>query len=254
MRRGGRSPGGSRVLTLGGMYSLRPIGTPSLRLAGLSILSAATLLVAGCSTGNEPVKLTPAQAASSAAASSQGGAASTARPDPHAGAMGGAATAAASKGAGALQYKVPEGWVAQIPASSMRKAQFQLPKVEGDTEDAQLVLFHFGGEGGSIQANLDRWADYFVPKDGRTARDLLAVTTRTVSGMNVTEASISGTFDPSKVQGMEGGGLRENWSMLVAIVESPSGPYFARLLGPAGTLSRWDPSFREWISSMKPTN
>jgi hypothetical protein len=39
----------------------------------------------------------------------------------------------------------------------MRVAQYQLPAAEGDTEAASLVVFYFGaGEGGSVQANLDR--------------------------------------------------------------------------------------------------
>ena len=63
----------------------------------------------------------------------------------------------------------------------------------------------------------------------------------------------TGTLDTSKVQGM-GPGKRENWGMLVAYVESPSGPYFARLLGPGPTVSRWEASFRQWIASFKPTS
>jgi len=208
---------------------------------------------AACTTGNEPVKLTPSQAAAATTqtASSTAGTA-TARPDapvnPHAGGMPGAA---APKTAGALQFTVPEGWVVQIPSSNMRKAQFQLPKVEGDAEDAQLVLFHFGGEGGSKDANFDRWSDYFTPAEGGPSTPLVR-TTRTVSGMEVTEASVTGTLDTGQVQGM-GAGKRENWGMLVAYIESPSGPYFARLLGPASTVSRWEASFRQWIASLKPT-
>jgi len=209
-----------------------------------------------CSGGNEPVKLTPAQAAAStsqpATPAPSAGTAATARPNPapnpHTGEANGTT---AAKSAGALQYSVPEGWVVQIPSSNMRKAQFQLPKVEGDGEDAQLVLFHFGGEGGSKEPNFERWSEYFSPADGSAPRPLER-TTRTVNGMEVTEASASGTLDTGKVQGM-GPGKRENWGMIVAYIESPSGPYFARLLGPAPTVSKWEASLRQWVGSMKPT-
>jgi hypothetical protein len=228
----------------------------SLVLHAVSVLALAGSFAA-CNTGNEPVKLTPAQAAASTQPAPtpmpSAGTAAAARPNapvnPHAGTP---AATTPPKTAGALQYSVPEGWVVQIPSSNMRKAQFQLPKAEGDAEDAQLVLFHFGGEGGSKEANFERWSEYFTPADG-SAPTPLARTTRTVSGMEVTEASVTGTLDTSKVQGM-GPGKRENWGMLVAYVESPSGPYFARLLGPAPTVSRWEASFRQWIASLKPTS
>src|SRR3982074_3165456 len=53
--------------------------------------------------------------------------------------------------AGELKYKAPAGWVTEQPTSSMRVAQYKLPKVEGDSEDAGLVLYFFGkGQGGSV--------------------------------------------------------------------------------------------------------
>ncbi|MBL8861042.1 MAG: hypothetical protein JNK02_03440 [Planctomycetes bacterium] len=226
----------------------------------LATTAALAVLFTACASGDEPQKLTPAEAAARSSPSMPnphaGSGAATARPDslpnPHAGGLPGSSTA--PRAAGSVQFSVPEGWIVQVPSSAMRKAQFLLPKVEGDAEDAQLVLFHFGGEGGSTQANLDRWADYFVPAGGRTARENLETTTRTVHGMHVTEAFIAGTLDTSKVQGMGAAGLRDNWGMLAAIVETPSGPYFARLLGPAATVSRWDASFRQWISSIQHAN
>ncbi len=226
---------------------------------------SAGIVGAGCSSGNEPVKLTPAEAAAARGSMSPSSGAATARPDasanPHAGAMGGgtggamsgAAAAGAPKSGGALQFTVPEGWIVQIPSSSMRKAQFQLPKEASDPEDAQLVLYYFGGEGGTTEANLQRWADQFVQPDGRSSHDVLVRSTRTVNGMNVTEASISGTFDAQMVPGQGESIRRENWSMLAAIVETPEGPYFAKLTGPKATVARWESSFREWVSGLHPT-
>jgi hypothetical protein len=53
-----------------------------------------------------------------------------------------------------LKFTVPAGWVAEERTSSMRVAQYRLPKVAGDTEDASLVLYYFGqGQGGSTAAN-----------------------------------------------------------------------------------------------------
>ena len=53
------------------------------------------------------------------------------------------------------KFSAPAGWKKQQPASNMRKAQFQV----GQTE---IVYFYFGaGQGGSTQANVDRWMRQF---------------------------------------------------------------------------------------------
>src|SRR4249920_3351365 len=64
----------------------------------------------------------------------------------------------AQSAAGDLRFKAPDGWTTEKSSSSMRVAQYKLPKVEGDKEDASLVLYYFGAnQGGTAQANIDRW-------------------------------------------------------------------------------------------------
>src|SRR3989442_5726999 len=63
-----------------------------------------------------------------------------------------------SCGACELRFKMPEGWVSESPSSKMRVAQYKLPKATGDAEDASLVVYYFGpAQGGSVEANIDRW-------------------------------------------------------------------------------------------------
>jgi hypothetical protein len=83
------------------------------------------------------------------------------------------AALAGSAQAPMLRYQVPEGWTTEQPRSSMRQAQFSLPRAAGDGEDAEAVIFFFGrGQGGSVTANLERWAGQMQVADGRpgTAR------------------------------------------------------------------------------------
>ena len=48
----------------------------------------------------------------------------------------------------------------------MRKASYDVPKVSGDAEDGELAVFYFGpGQGGSIDANVDRWVKQFSGVD-----------------------------------------------------------------------------------------
>ena len=71
-----------------------------------------------------------------------------------------------------LKFRVPAGWVEEERTSSMRVAQYKLPKAPGDTEDASLVLYYFGpGQGGSTTANIERWVGQMKQPDGSAAKD-----------------------------------------------------------------------------------
>lgn len=163
-------------------------------------------------------------------------------------------SAAGGDGAEALplEWQAPEGWRSVPPASSMRKAEWALPKVEGDGEDASLVVFYFGsGQGGDVESNLDRWYGQFEQPDGRPTREVARLDHRTVSGLRVTLADVTGTFRG----GMPGGPPAEprpETRMLAAIVEAPSGPWFFKLVGPKRTVERWRASFDTFVASLRP--
>ena len=66
-----------------------------------------------------------------------------------------------SSQAGTLTFTRPAPWTDRAPASSMRVAEFVVPRATGDTEDGQLIVYYFGGTGGSVEANLQRWTSQF---------------------------------------------------------------------------------------------
>ena len=37
----------------------------------------------------------------------------------------------------------------------------------GDAQDAELVVYYFGGSGGTVEANIDRWVAQMKQPDGR---------------------------------------------------------------------------------------
>ena len=43
-----------------------------------------------------------------------------------------------------LKFDAPSDWVSKAPSSSMRVAEWSLPKAAGDAEDAILTLYFFG--------------------------------------------------------------------------------------------------------------
>lgn len=176
-----------------------------------------------------------------------------------AGTGGTAATISNSRGsqspasaAGELKYKVPAGWVSEKPSSSMRIAQYKLPKVEGDGEDASLVLYFFGsGQGGGVSDNVDRWVNQMEQPDGHPSKDKAKIETLTVSGLKVTTVDISGTYTAQMSPGSDTRHNDSNQRLLAAVVETPKGNYFAKLIGPEKTVSHWNQSFGEYVKSFE---
>jgi hypothetical protein len=168
--------------------------------------------------------------------------------DVHAGGGGGGGGNAVQPAG--LQWTAPEGWRAVTPSSSMRVAEWALPKAEGDAEDATLVVFHFPGTGGSVQANLDRWYSQFEQPDGRPSAEVARVSTRTVDGLRVTITDVSGTFAGGGMMGGPPSAPKPNHRMVAAIAETDGGPWFFKLTGPAATVERWRASFDQFVVSL----
>ena len=153
---------------------------------------------------------------------------------------------------GDLQYKVPAGWVKEQPTSSMRAAQFRLPREAGDAEDGSLVIFYFGpGQGGSTQANLDRWVAQFEQPDGSPSKEKAKTSSMTVNGMNVSLLDLSGTFTAEMNPGAGDRQNKPQSRMLAAVVETAKGPYFVKLVGPLKTIDKWEPEFTAFLNSFE---
>jgi len=151
---------------------------------------------------------------------------------------------------GQLTYQTPAEWISEPPSSSMRVAQYQLPHAEGDTEDASLVIYYFGlGQGGSVEANLVRWTNQMEQPDGSPSSQKATTKKMTVNGLNVSLLDVPGTY---RAEMMPGQGMRvnkPNFRLRAAVVETPVGPYFFKLVGPEKTVKRWDGGFMKFVES-----
>lgn len=153
---------------------------------------------------------------------------------------------------GPFTLEVPSGWVEQTPRSRMRRAQFALPKESGDSEDGELTVFYFGmGQGGSTDANINRWIGQVGQPDGSSSRDKAKIRQSQVSGFRMTEVDVSGTLKASNMPGAPQRPARTGYRLLGAVLEGPQGPWFFKLVGPEKTISRWADSFRQFIASAK---
>src|SRR5205807_361282 len=66
-----------------------------------------------------------------------------------------------------MKSKTPDSWKEERATSEMRLAQFKLPKAEGDSEDAELIIFYFKGGSGTAEQNMARQLAKFKPAEGK---------------------------------------------------------------------------------------
>lgn len=150
-----------------------------------------------------------------------------------------------------LKFKVPPGWVEEERTSSMRVAQYKLPKAAGDTEDASLVLYYFGqGQGGSTAANIERWLSQMKQADGSPVKDAKQVSFST-GGLPVTTIDVSGTYVAETSPGSGTFQNKPGSRLRAAVVESPHGSYYVKLVGPEKTVAQWNDSFLGYIKSFE---
>ncbi len=149
-----------------------------------------------------------------------------------------------------IHFQAPAGWVEQSPSSSMREAQYLLPRAQGDTEDAELVVYHFPGQGGSVSSNISRWVGQMTRPDGSPATEDAQISERQVGGREVTLLDVSGSY-----QGMRGprsqSAPKPGFRMLGAIVDTDDGPWFFKLTGPAATVAEWSASWGEFVDGFR---
>lgn len=160
--------------------------------------------------------------------------------------------ASATTASGELHFKTPDGWVTEKPSSAMRAAQYKLPKAEGDSEDASLVLYYFGAtQGGSSQANIDRWISQMQQPDGSASKDKAKTETSTVNGLKVTSVDVSGTYTAEMAPGTPGQRHDASYRLRAAVIETPKGNYFLKLVGPAKTVGRWEQAYADYVKSFE---
>ena len=137
---------------------------------------------------------------------------------------------------GSFSFERPEGWTWVQPASPMRKAQLGFQGKDGACE---ITFFHFGaGQGGGVQANIDRWFNQF--KEGTTDTK-----TETVGKTQVTFVKAEGTF----MSGMPGGQQTPmtGYGMRGAILASEGGDVFIKMTGPESAVKEAEPAFDKLV-------
>lgn len=150
-----------------------------------------------------------------------------------------------------LAFAAPPGWKAVATSSSMRVAQFALPRAAGDPADAELVVYYFGGSGGTVEANIERWLGQMHQPDGKSSSAAARHESRTVNGLKVTLVDVSGTYVAEMTPGAKERHNSANFRLRAAVIETPNGPYFIKLTGPAKTIAASEKAFEAFLASLK---
>ena len=202
-----------------------------------TLILLSTILVLGCSSSDssQPAESPATNAPSEAPTASPTTPSVSSSGDTPAGAAGG------------ITWNAPSPFTSRPPSSRMRAAEYT---VNGD-ESALMTVFFFGpGQGGSVQANVDRWVGQMQQPDGRNSQDVAEINTRSVRGINVTIVDVSGTYNASMMGAPST--PQENQRMLGAIAEGPQGPIFFRLVGPSATIASVVDAFDGLVESFAP--
>jgi hypothetical protein len=134
----------------------------------------------------------------------------------------------------------------------MRVAQYKLPRVEGDGEDALLVVYYFGrGQGGSPQANIDRWINQIKQPDGASSKDKAKTGTMTVNGLQVSTVDVLGNYSGGMSPDSTPADSKSIYRLRAAIVDTPKGSYFVKLTGPEKTVGHWDQAYTAYLNSFE---
>ncbi len=127
----------------------------------------------------------------------------------------------------AIQWK-------DLGASDMKAASYTYGPLQSDKEPAQLNVYYFGqGQGGTIEANVERWIKQMSMPDGSDPAKASIRYSKDVGGMPMHVLTLYGTFNESMGGPMSGKTIpRENYRLIGVIVQAPEGNVFFKLTGP----------------------
>jgi hypothetical protein len=124
----------------------------------------------------------------------------------------------------------------------MRLAEILVPDASGDP--AKSCSITFSSAGGDVQSNIDRWAGQVKDASGQPSKP--TVQTKTIAGVNVTIAEMTGSY-----AGMGDASPKPNTTLRGAIIEGPGAPVFIKMTGPADAMAAAATGFNAMIDGMK---
>lgn len=152
---------------------------------------------------------------------------------------------------GSLAYTAPGAWHTRPASSSMRVAEFVVPRAPGDAEDGEVVIYYFGAGAGTTDANIDRWIGQMQQPDRSSTKEKAQRSTQTVNGLQVTTVDVTGTYVAEMRPGAAEHFNKPGFRLRAAVVDTPRGPYYIKMTGPARTIEAADAAFAAFLGSLR---
>lgn len=132
----------------------------------------------------------------------------------------------------------------------MRLATYTVPPAPGDQEGGECGVYYFGpGQGGSVQANMDRWIGQFHQADGQISKAIIK-NGGVDGGLKLTTVDVSGAYTGMGGPMAPRGPAKPGYRLLGAIVEGSQGSVFFKFTGPAKTVAQNQSAFLKMLASI----
>jgi len=176
------------------------------------------------------------------------GAAAPAHPgmtSPHRPAAAPTTTGPAGASDGNLKFTAPEGWVSK-PARAMISQLYTLPKVEGDSDDAEVTVSSLGTLV-PLQMNINRWCGQFGLTEGTTCADAVKKRSQEGTSHPTTIVELSGAYRDT----MRPGPNKPGFKMIAAEIVAGNRPWYVKMVGPEKTVAKWEEAFLKFVREAK---
>lgn len=134
-----------------------------------------------------------------------------------------------------------EGWTETPTSLGFQLARWELP------EGGHATISWLGASSDTIAMNLDRWLGQWQTATGAPAQDGRLEPDQE-GNHPFTFVRVEGTLTDTRQVG--GGDPRAEWMLLGAIVESPRGPLYVKVVGAQSVLGEQETAFREAVRAL----
>jgi hypothetical protein len=155
-----------------------------------------------------------------------------------------------AESAAGLRWSAPAGWQPQ-GAQPMCAATYAVAAAPGDRAAGECGVYFFGaGQGGTVEANIERWKSQFRAPGGKPATAQVA--TRKVRDLTITTIDTSGEYSGLGGPIAPAQHAVPGYRLLGAIVEGRGGNIFVKFTGPANTVAANRQKFQQLVDSFQP--
>ena len=138
---------------------------------------------------------------------------------------------------GSMEFPKPVAWTWVKPTAAFRTLQYEVPG------GAELIVSVFpAGDGGAVDANIERWANQFGGAGSVKAR-----AERSIGALRMVRVDFEGDF-----KGMGMAEAKPGMAQLGAIVQGPAHAVFVRLLGPTAAVEASRADFDRLAQGVRP--